>query len=182
MKHIIIILLIILIVIFTAHKAVEYKRENLEELCDFNCGKHQTEGACLSCKNCGVCKLVKNNKIITYCLPGDKNGSFFNEECKGNTWNFAGETTIQPPTSAIVLDRKPRDYTISSSSTDYSDILKGMGQQVEEKNNVTGSTQKIGTTNIKEEDKQIGMSSINVENKSYDSILLELESLSNLLK
>jgi hypothetical protein len=178
MKYIVIILFIILILFFESIKSIEYKKEKLE-VCDYNCGKHQTEGECLSCKNCGVCRLVKNNTIKTYCLPGDKNGSFFNEDCKGNTWTFKGDDIQQLITTPVVpvVERTPRNNSVSS----YSDILKGLGQKVDEENILKEDVKYIGKTIIPEEkDRQIGIS--NLENKSYQDVLNELESLSNLLK
>ena len=179
MKHIIIILLIILIVVFTAKKSIEYRKEKMEETCDYNCGKHKTEGECLSCENCGVCKLVDNDKVTTYCLPGDASGSFFNEQCKGNVWTFRGETgvTVNP---TIVLTNEPKKYT--SSGTSYTDILKAMGQNIEVKNNVSGSNKQIGTQVIEEEDKKIGETSATIETKSYDDILTELDNLTKFFK
>lgn len=178
MKHIIIILLIILIVVFTAKKSIEYRKEKLEQTCDYNCGKHLSDGACLSCKNCGVCKLVDNNKVTTYCLPGDKNGAMFNDQCKGNAWTFRGtDVTVNPK---IVLTREPKKYTVSTTS--YTDVLKQMGQNIEVKNIVTDSTKRIGTVVSEEADKKIGVSTATVETKSYNDVLAELESLSNFFK
>jgi hypothetical protein len=174
MKYILIILLVILILIFIEKKSIEYKKEKLEETCDYNCGKNKSEGSCLSCKNCGVCKLVDGNRINTYCLPGDKNGALFNEQCKGNAWNFRGDYNTDNVKSEIVLTREPRKYNVSSTS--YTDILKEMGQNIEIKNEVYDSTKQIGQTIVSEESEK------KIELKSYNDVLTELETLSNFFK
>lgn len=178
MKYIIIILLVILIVVFTAKKSIEYKKEKLEEKCDFNCGKHLTEGTCLSCEKCGVCKIVNNNKISTYCLPGNEKGSYFNEQCKGDSWSFRGENQVVV-NPQIVLTNEPKKYNISS----YTDILKDMRQPYNEKNTYDGSTKQLGTTIISEEsEKKLGITKIKNEISSYNDVLLELDNLSKFFK
>jgi hypothetical protein len=146
MKYIIAILLIILIVFFTMKKSIEYRKEKLEEVCDANCGKHTTEGTCLSCKNCGVCKLTRRDKVYTYCLPGNNDGAFFNEECKNTAWTFRGDESKPIETKPkITLEYKPRIYT-PSSSTRYDDILKSIGQQTVTKQYVSTTGDAIGVT------------------------------------
>ncbi len=184
MKYIIAILLIILIVFFTMKKSIEYRKEKLEEVCDTNCGKHKTEGSCLSCENCGVCKLTRRNKIYTYCLPGDDKGATFNEQCKGTAWTFNGTpsepTTTQP---RITIDNKPRTYTEPSSASSYADVLNSLGQQSDAKTTVSTYGDKIGVTKIAE-DEEIKIQSTGVsistttKQKSYDEILAELEKIS----
>lgn len=64
-----------------------------EIACDHNCGKY-SDSDCLRCKNCGVCTTTKTDAatgkqtVTKRCLPGDKNGSLFEAECKGNTWQY----------------------------------------------------------------------------------------------
>ncbi len=184
MKYIIAILLIILIVFFTMKKSIEYRKEKLEEVCDTNCGKHKTEGSCLSCENCGVCKLTRRDKIYTYCLPGDDKGALFNEECKGTAWTFKG-TPSQPTTTQtrITIDNKPRTYTEPSSASSYADVLNSLGQQVDTKTTVSTFGDKIGVnTTSKEEEVKIQSTGVSIstttKQKSYDEIIDELQKLS----
>ena len=185
MKYIIAILLIILIVFFTMKKSIEYRKENLEEVCDTNCGKHKTEGSCLSCKNCGVCKLTSRDKVYTYCLPGKKEGAFFNEQCKDTAWTFRGDESIETVETKpkITIDNKPRNYS-SSSATSYQDLLKSMGQQTVTKPTVTTSGNAIGTTPSQEEEQKIlgTRSAMTTTKKSYAEVIAELESLSAFIK
>ena len=191
MKYIIAILLIILIVFFTMKKSIEYRKENLEEVCDTNCGKHKTEGLCLSCKNCGVCTLRNRDKVYTYCLPGNTDGAFFNEQCKNTAWTFRGDESIETePVETkpkITIDNTPRNYssnTSSTSSTSYEDVLKSLGQKIETKPTVNTSGDAIGTTIIKQEDAKISQTGtvISTKYKSYDEVITELESISAFFK
>ena len=167
-------------------KSIEYKKENLEEVCDTNCGKHRTEGSCLSCENCGVCTLTKRDKIYTYCLPGNKDGAFFNEQCKNTAWTFRGNESIPEVETKprITIDNTPRNYS-SISSTSYKDVLKSIGQKTETKPTVSTSGDAIGvTTTVIEEDVKISERGtvISAKYKSYDQIINELESLSAFFK
>jgi hypothetical protein len=166
-------------------KSIEYRKENLEEVCDANCGKHKTEGSCLSCKNCGVCKLTKRDKVYTYCLPGNKESAFFNEQCKNTAWTFRGDESKEPVETKpkITIDTKPRTYT-SSSATSYDDLLKSLGQQNQKKSTVNTSGDAIGTTTLQEEEKILGVrsSAMTTTNKSYTEVLSELERLSAYFK
>ena len=48
----------------------------------------------LSCSNCGLCTLTDiRGKTTKQCLPGTKNGSFFNEYCAGKTWSYYDDAT-----------------------------------------------------------------------------------------
>jgi hypothetical protein len=183
MKYIIAILLLILIVFFTMKKSIEYRKEKLEEICDANCGKHTREGSCLSCKNCGVCKLTRRDKIYTYCLSGDKNGSYFNDQCKGLAWTFnnnvAEPTQTQPK---ITIDTKPRTYVQTSNSISYPDILSSIGQQVDKKSTVSTYGDIIGVPKSNDEtlnEKKIGVTTLpSIKQKSYNDIIAELQRLS----
>ncbi len=165
-------------------KSIEYRKENLDEVCDTNCGKHKTEGSCLSCENCGVCKLTSRDKIYTYCLSGDKNGAFFNQQCKGTAWTFRGneaEPTATKP--KITIDNKPRTYMEPSSASSYEDILNSMGQQVDTKTTVSTFGDNIGVSKIGEDEEvkiqSTGVSiSTTTKQKSYDEIIDELQKLS----
>ena len=61
--------------------------------CDHNCGKYSDKD-CLRCVNCGICRTTKRDKVTgkmtttKRCLPGDQNGSLFDEECKGANWHY----------------------------------------------------------------------------------------------
>ena len=64
-----------------------------EIACDHNCGKYSNSD-CSRCRNCGVCTTTKTDKetgkqtVTKRCLPGDKNGSLFEAECKGPNWSY----------------------------------------------------------------------------------------------
>jgi hypothetical protein len=167
MKYIIIILLVLIILLFYSKQNIEYRYENLEQ-CDQNCGKFKTEEDCLNCKYCGVCKLVSRGKLYTYCYPGDKDGAYFNESCKGDAWTFKGDTQKTTPTekNIITLDRTPRDYTVQPTTKE--DILKALNEITEK----TEETPKQEQVEIKEKE-------IKPELKSYQDILAELENLLN---
>jgi hypothetical protein len=184
MKYIIVIILLLLIVFFTMKKSIEYRKENLE-ICDANCGKHTTDGSCLSCENCGVCKLTRRDKIYTYCLPGNKDGAYFNEECKNTTWTYRGDESIPPLETKpkITLEYKPRIYT-PTPSTGYDNILKSIGQKTVQQQTVSASGNPIGVT-VPEEEKVelIGTrSAISATPKTYNEVLDELERLSAFFK
>ena len=96
MKYIIILILIILIIFLLINKKnrIEYREKYSNLDCDFNCGKYDNDEDCLACSNCGLCNLTDNKGNKTkQCLPGTKNGAFFNEYCSGKAWLYYDDAT-----------------------------------------------------------------------------------------
>jgi hypothetical protein len=88
MKFIIIIIFLILIVFFATKANTEYKREHFKQGCTTACGMFTTDDGCLNCVNCGICTIKYKDRISRQCLNGDKNGAYFNNNCKGSNWNY----------------------------------------------------------------------------------------------
>jgi hypothetical protein len=146
MKYIIILILLILIILLLINKKknIEYREKYSNLECDFNCGKYETDEECLSCSNCGLCQLTDNKgKKTKQCLPGTKNGSFFNEYCAGKTWTYYDDTTkakIKADAEAkIKEDAKAKAKLIAQEAkqeeakkeiSDYDKILLAMGQSL----------------------------------------------------
>jgi hypothetical protein len=150
MKYIIILILLILIILLLINKKnrIEYREKYSNLDCDFNCGKYENDEDCLSCSNCGLCTLTDNKgNIKKQCLPGTKNGSFFNEYCMGKTWLYYDDATkakIKADTEAKAkaiaeAKAKPKIITqevkqeVKEEPSEYDKILLAMGQNIKGK-------------------------------------------------
>jgi len=151
MKFIIIIIFLILIVFFATKANTEYKREHFKQGCTTACGMFTTDDGCLNCVNCGICTIKYKDRISRQCLNGDKNGAYFNNNCKGSNWNYGNkeednnnnnDNNNDNNIAELIYQRNVRQEQISQEAdqdeeqetdpiSDYDRILLSMGQQVD---------------------------------------------------
>jgi hypothetical protein len=196
MKYIIILILLIIILLFLLNKKkqIEYKEKYTSLECDYNCGKYNTDDECLECENCGICSLTDNKgNTKKQCLPGTKNGSFFNQSCKGNAWTYYDDEKRKEieenKKTKIVQLKKVGQEVNQEELSEYDKILLAMDK------NLTKRYSDIKPKQIikpifkpsepilqpviqKSEKSQINTNSKN-KISTYDEVLLELESLSS---
>jgi hypothetical protein len=146
MKFIIIIIFLILIVFFSTRINTEYKREHLKQSCTTACGMFTTDNGCLNCVNCGICTIKYKDRISRQCLNGDKNGAYFNNECKGSNWNYGEKDSTSNDATELIYQTLVRQEATTEATeataeetaeetkdplTQYDRLLLTMGQRVD---------------------------------------------------
>jgi hypothetical protein len=167
MKFIIIIIFLILIVFFATKVNTEYKREQFKQGCTTACGMFTTDKGCLNCVNCGICTIKYRDRISRQCLNGDKNGAYFNNNCKGSNWNYGdkdnnddinlAELIYQQNVRQEQIRQEVKQETKTDPVTQYDRILLSMGQQVDINKNLIAynRAQKSSFGNFKNPDGKV---------------------------